>query len=422
VGPAPWQRTFATLCIAQFLALLGFGMAQPFLPLYVQRLGVADPAAAARWAGAMTTVGALVMAVLAPLWGALADRHGRKPMVARALFGGGLTVALASLARSPAQLLALRTVQGAFSGTVAATRTLVVSVVPVAELAFALGMMQTAMFVGNSAGPLAGGVLADRLGYRTVFVLTGLILGLAGAAVVLLVHEDFTPAPRAPAPGGKRGAAAFRAALGTSFAVVFAVPGLSALIATLFLVQAGVSAVSPVLALFVASLVGSGGGPGEAPGGAGPIASMTGLILGSTAITSAVAAGLAGKLSGRIGHERMIALCAICGGLLYFPQALVASAWQLLGLRAALGVFDGGLMPSVMATIALRSPAPRRGWVFGLTATATSLGNAVGPAAGAAAASTLGLRASFLFTGSVLLVAGVWVALALAARPGPASS
>ena len=86
----------------------------------------------------------------------------------------------------------------------------------------------------------------------------------------------------------------------------------------------------------------------------------------------------------------------------------------------AAGIFDGGLMPSVMATIALRSPAERRGWIFGLTATATSLGNAVrSRPAGAAAASAFGLRSSFIITGIVLLLAALWVAVALGVRSMP---
>ena len=101
----------------------------------------------------MSACGMVVMATVAPVWGALADRHGRKAMVVRALFGGGAVVALMSLVRTPLQLLVLRTVQGAFSGTVSATRTLVASLAPAAELGFALGTMQTAAFIGTSIGP-----------------------------------------------------------------------------------------------------------------------------------------------------------------------------------------------------------------------------------------------------------------------------
>src|SRR5262245_66284499 len=79
----PWRRTFFTLCAAQAMAMLAFGMALPFLPLYIQQLGIADPRDAARWAGVMSAAGMVVMATVAPVWGALADRHGRKSMVVR---------------------------------------------------------------------------------------------------------------------------------------------------------------------------------------------------------------------------------------------------------------------------------------------------------------------------------------------------
>ncbi len=392
-----WRQTFITLCGSQLLAMLAFSMALPFLPLYVQRLGVTDPEAAATWAGLMTSGSGLILALMAPVWGELADRHGRKPMVARALLGSGFIVGAMSLARSPTQLLVLRTMQGAVSGTVAASRTLLASVAPAAELGFALGMMQTAQFVGSSAGPLIGGFVADQFGYSTAFLCTGVIQIAAGIAVILLVHEDFKrPVVAADAP---------KRSVFSSFHLVFEIPGLFALIGTLFFVQAGVGAVSPVLALFIGGLV-----PGGDQSG---VATIAGLILGSTAVTSALAAIMAGRLGDRVGHERLIWICAVCGGLLYVPQALVTSPWQLLVLRALLGVFDGGLMPSVMATIALRSPGERRGWVFGLTAAATSLGGAAGPALGAAAADLFGLRASFVLTAVVLTAAGLWAALAV---------
>jgi DHA1 family multidrug resistance protein-like MFS transporter len=395
-----WRRTFITLCASQFLAMLAFGMALPFLPLYIEHLGVSSPEAAAGWAGAMTSASGLVLALMAPIWGEIADRRGRKPMVARALFGSGLVVGLMSLVESTTQLFVLRTVQGAVSGTVAASRTLLASVAPAAELGFALGMMQTAQFVGTSAGPLIGGIIADRLGFSTAFLLTAVVQFMAGIAVVTLVHEDFTKPTNAVAKP--------RFQLRSSLRVVTEVPGMAALIGTLFFVQAGVGAVSPVLALFVDSL---------APGQDTAVATLAGLVLGSTAVTSAVAAMFAGRLGDRFGHERLIFVCAVCGGLLYVPQALVTTPWQLLGLRALMGLFDGGLMPSVMATIALRSPVERRGWVFGLTAAATSLGGAVGPAVGAGAAALLGLRASFIFTAVVVTMAGLWAGAAIKPLP-----
>src|SRR5688500_7587023 len=227
---ADWKRTFWTLCGVQCAAMLAFGMATPFLPLYVHTLGVVDARDAVRWAGGMSAGGMLVMAAMAPVWGTIADRHGRKPMVTRALYGGGLVVAVMGLARSPEQLLALRLVQGAFSGTVSATRTLVSSVAPPAQLGYVLGTMQTAAFLGNTAGPLVGGFVADRVGFGPSFVATGVLLVLTGLVAMPLVREDF----RRPAvTEGERGG------FGAAVRLVLQSPGLPAVNGSLFFGQAG---------------------------------------------------------------------------------------------------------------------------------------------------------------------------------------
>jgi DHA1 family multidrug resistance protein-like MFS transporter len=314
-------------------------------------------------------------------------------MVARACFGGGLIVGAMALARTPLELFGLRTLQGGFSGTVAATRTLLTSVVPASQLGFTLGIMQTAVFVGNSFGPLLGGFISDAAGYKVSFLATGALLAISGVIVMVFVRENFTP-PVAADANARHG---WRDAV----AMIERTPGLSAVIVTLFLVSAAQNAMGPVLPLFVKTLVADAHTQ---------IASMAGLVLGITAVTSALAAGFGGRIGDRYGHGRMMAVCAIIGGILYIPQALVTSPYELLAWRGLLGLFTGGLMPGTMAIVALRTPSAHRGWVFGLTTTATALGNAAGPMAGAAAATTLGLRATFVVTGLILTIAGVWAA------------
>jgi MFS transporter, DHA1 family, multidrug resistance protein len=111
-----WKRNFFFLWLSQLTAIASFSSALPFLPLYVQTLGIADPGEAAVWAGAMTSGGGLTMALMAPVWGILADRYGRKPMVTRSMVVGGAIAATMSLVWDVRQLLALRTLQGGFSG------------------------------------------------------------------------------------------------------------------------------------------------------------------------------------------------------------------------------------------------------------------------------------------------------------------
>src|SRR5256885_11461 len=70
---ADWKRTFFFLWLSQLTAIASFPSALRFLPLYVQTLGITDPGEAAIWAGAASSGGGLSMAVMATVWGALAD-------------------------------------------------------------------------------------------------------------------------------------------------------------------------------------------------------------------------------------------------------------------------------------------------------------------------------------------------------------
>ncbi len=193
----PWKRTFAFAFAAQFLSIVGISFCTPFLPFFVADMGVADSGEQAFWAGIVLASGALTYALFAPVWGVLADRYGRKPMVCRAMLGAAVAVFLMSFACSVPQMIFFRVLQGVFSGTLAASIALVASVVPMKRIGFALGMMQAAVFVGNAAGPLIGGVLADHFGYQDSFRIGALLTFMGGMLVVFGTREDFVrPGPK----------------------------------------------------------------------------------------------------------------------------------------------------------------------------------------------------------------------------------
>jgi DHA1 family multidrug resistance protein-like MFS transporter len=78
------RLSFGILLVSQLLATTAFMFVVPFMPLYVQQLGVADAGNAAAWAGFINGASGASMAVVAPLWGRLSDRLGRKLMLLRA--------------------------------------------------------------------------------------------------------------------------------------------------------------------------------------------------------------------------------------------------------------------------------------------------------------------------------------------------
>jgi DHA1 family multidrug resistance protein-like MFS transporter len=185
-----WRRTLYTIWLTEFIAVLGFNFVLPFIPYYIEELGVTGQQQVALWAGLATSVMSLGSAIMAPIWGMLADQHGRKLMVMRATFAGAFLMVLMAWVTNAQQLVFLRFLHGVFTGTIAAATALVVSIVPKEYSGAAFGSLQTAVYLGTSLGPLLGGVAADRLGYRSSFWVTGTLLLFSGILVTFLVRED----------------------------------------------------------------------------------------------------------------------------------------------------------------------------------------------------------------------------------------
>jgi DHA1 family multidrug resistance protein-like MFS transporter len=313
-------------------------------------------------------------------------------MLLRAMFGAMLTVGLMGVATAPWHLLALRFLEGALTGTVTASTALVASSAPKERLGFSLGLVQTSVFSGASLGPFLGGLLADQIGYRATFAVSGAMLGSAGIMVFLLVKEEFTPVARS----GEQGLRSFR-----SSAAVLLGPVLVAMLGVLFVVRFAQMGVRPIFPLYVEHV---GDLTDERA------ASMAGIALGLMGAISAAASIVLGPRGDRVGHRRILLASLLGAGLIYLPMAAVTGAWQLVALQALFGVAAGGLIPSANAIVANATPRERRGTIFGLTAAAGSLGAMFGPLAGSAVAASLGFRAAFIATGAILLSVAAAVA------------
>jgi DHA1 family multidrug resistance protein-like MFS transporter len=387
-----WQRNLYTLWVAELVAAAGFTVVMPFLPYYAQELGVTDLAQVEFWSGVLFASHALAMAVFSPLWGSVADRYGRKLMVERAMFGGAVVMGAMSLVQNVQQLVLLRTLQGCLTGTIAAATTLVASSVPRQKSGHALGLLQMAVYSGASAGPLLGGLVADQLGYRAAFVVTGTLLFLAGITVALFVHEEFEPPHR---EAGSR-----KSSFWLETKAVLRSRELLVVLGIELMMRLGSRIMGPVLPLFVQTLA-----PGEAR-----VASLVGLITGLGAATTAVGAILLGRASDRFGYRTVLVGCATGMAVVYIPQFFVTTPFQLLILQAAAGAAMGGGMAAMGALLANLSPEGRQGVTYGLDWSVVSAANGLGPVTGAAVAMGLGLRVPFLFAAGCYGLAALMVA------------
>jgi DHA1 family multidrug resistance protein-like MFS transporter len=386
-----WKRNLAVLCFAQLVTMIGFSGYNPFVPYYMMELGAGTYAEATSWLAAFNSGSAIAMMIASPIWGALADRHGRRLMLIRATLAGCLFTFLMGIVQSPMQLVVLRLVQGVFSGTVAAAVTLVATETPEENLGSSLGIMQTAQFVGQSIGPLLGGVTADALGYRRVFWISSALMLVSVITIIFLVRESPRPRPTTrERRTGIRGGALAALANRNTMVLVLTLAGNSFALAVL----------SPVLSLYIKSLV------GDVPN----LGTIAGSVMSVTAFTSSVSAVALGRLADKIGQKRVLIACVVGVALVHVPQSMVTHPNQLLWLRAIQGVFMGGVMPTANALLAYATPSARRGAVFGFSNSASAGGRALGPALGAAVSNTWGMGSSFLLTAGVFAVMSALVA------------
>lgn len=393
-----WQRNLYTLWVAELVAIAGFSVVLPFLPYYVQELGVTELEQVEFWSGLLFASQAVAMAIFSPIWGSVADRYGRKLMVERAMFGGAVVLGAMGFVQNVQQLLVLRALQGCLTGTVAAAMTLVASSVPRQRTGQALGLLQMAVYSGASAGPLIGGLVADHFGYRAAFLVTGGLLFLAGITVAIFVHEEFEP-PR-------REAGLRKSDFWLGVKAVFRSRELLMVLGIELMMQLGARIMGPVLPLFVQTLV-----PGEAR-----VASLTGLITGLGAATSAVGAVLLGQASDRFGYRTVLLTCTLGMAGAYIPQFFVTTPVQLLVLQAMAGTAMGGGLAAMGALLANLSPKGRQGAVYGLDSSAISTASGLGPMTGAAVAVGLGLRAPFLFAAGIYGLAALMIVRAVSNR------
>ena len=378
---------------AEFTAIFGFSFAFPFLSIFLNKdLGVHAGHDLDLWTSASASVSGLSMAVASPIWGLLGDRYGRKPMLLRSMLGGGITVGLIFFAQDPFQLIVLRFLQGATSGTVAAATALVAAETPRSRVGWALGVVTSAVALGGAIGPVVGGLAGDVFGLRLVFLGGGIALLLSVLPVVVVVRES--PMVRRSGPRL------------STLAVIDQKPGLkrqlAALISSQGLISVCNSGTQLLVVLRLLEMLSTG------------VAGVSGLAFGLAGIASSAAAVGYTRVARSLGYVRTAATAA----------ALVACAVGLIGVApwVALlviavglnGLFSGVVLPATASMIGLETPRDAQSTVFGVNASSVAFGFFLGPLIAGPVAAASSVQASlFVIAGLAVLLA---VLLATRAR------
>ena len=379
-----WKVNLISVWFGCFFTGLAISQILPFLPLYVAQLGVSSHEALSMWSGLTFSVTFMVSAIVSPMWGSLADRKGRKLMLLRASLGMAITILLQAFATNVWQLFILRGIMGLTSGYIPNAMALVASQVPRNRSGWALSTLSTGQISGVILGPLMGGLMADHLGLRTVFLVTSGLLVISFLVTLFLIKEG--PRPEQNKSQHLSGRQVF-ASLPYPLLMF-------SLFITTMVIQMCNGSIGPILALFIKSMTPDSNN----------IAFISGLIAAVPGISALISAPRLGKLGDRIGTARILMATLCSAVVLFFAMSFATTPLQLGVLRFLLGFADGAMLPAVQTLLMKYASEQVTGRIFGYNQSFMYLGNVLGPLMGAGISAVVGFRWVFLATAITVLI------------------
>lgn len=389
-----WKALVWFLTVTSLLMSASYTMLVPFLPMYlIEELGVAATEVNI-WSGIIFSSTFLISAIMAPIWGAMADKRGRKMMALRAAACLAISYVWGGMVETPWELFAMRCFQGFSAGLWPACLAIMTSAAPKEKMGWCLGLMQGGMTAGGVLGPLFGGVLAEVFGMRASFYLAGAALGVIALGIALFIKEDrsvlIQQNHNKKSDGGSM--------------KLLKVPVIFRMLMAAAVVQLAVMLVQPVLPLYIAELQGS----------MDNIVLVSGIVFSVVGISGVVAAPLWGRAGTNIGYRWALYLALLGSGIFGIVQAIPDTITPFVSWRFVGGIFFAGIFPAINALFAENTLPNERGRVYGLSYAFQQIGSVAGPILGGLMATYWGNSIVVMAHGAVLILL---VAVLYALRP-----
>lgn len=383
-----WKVVLALLTCNVLFMSASYTMIIPFLPMYLtNELGV-DDTSVSLWAGLSFSVTFFVSAVMAPIWGRIADRKGKRLMAMRASLLIAISYLLGGIVTSPEQLIIVRVFQGFASGLWPMDLAIMTLYAPQERLGFSLGIMQGTLTAGGVVGPLLGGVLAELFGMRTSFYIGGLALFINFLAFTFIIKEPPMPKSTVPLTAEEKNPMH-----------LWHIPILRTMMIVSTLAQMVLYILMPVITTYIKALAGS----------MDNIVFVAGAVFSLSGIAGAIAAPLWGIYGTRRTYFNSMFLAMLFGGIMFTLQGIPDTLMPFAVMQFGVGLFIAGIQPSLNAIIAQHTPPQLKGSVFGLLFSAQQIGGAAGPLLGGVVATYLGMHYLFPTAGAILLLLALFV-------------
>ncbi len=415
-----WRRNQVAVNTAAAMIFLGFTLVTPFLPFYIESIGVKGEAQIALWSGFLLTVSPLLAALLGPFWGRLADHLGMKVMVQRVIFTIALHWGLIFFTKTVWQVLALRIMLGLFSGFGTMSVALITHGCPREKIAHAVGTLQATQIMSTAIGPFVGGLSAATIGIRHTYLATCVLCTMAFLFVLLLYRDIPATSDAAeqavvvsqagPVSEGWRAILPRRLRNSTaspiSFRKILALPLFIPLLPILFLVNMIDRALFLVVPLCVAA-------PWMR---VTAVETTTGMVMSGGALTGAASAYLFGRLANRRVRAVTILLWSLLvGAILIFAMAASRSLWPFALTRLLLGFAVGGAPTLGYAIAGEFIPDSVRASSYAILSSTAMLGASLGPTM-TGVLGAFDLRAPLLFGGVTYLLLAAHTAILMRKR------
>lgn len=380
--------------LAMVLASAALAATVPALPLWLDALGVHDPAELATLTAVAFGGGVVASMLVTPLWGALGDRMGHRAMAVRACLGLALAQVLMAMATDPLQVVGIRVLQGAVSGVEPALLALAVARHGAATSGRAIGRLESASTVGALLGPVAMTAVVLVGGFPSLF------FGAAGSAVIAaaLVLRTVPSLPPVPRP---------RASLLRDVATAARGPGVPGLL----LAVGTVVALDVVVELLYPLMIVAHTDPGPER-----VALLGAIELVGEAAYLIAAPWLGARVDAR-GPAAVLVPCGVLAGLTVVLAPWMPWPWIWVGLVALGDGASSGVRAALYAEVPRRGVPQRRGAVMSLVASANRAGAALASVVVPLAVAMVGLGVAMTGAGAAT------VAVALSwTRPRPRRS
>lgn len=349
--------TFVLLTV--FIDSLGFGIIIPSLPPVIMQLTGEGEGTASLWGGYLMSVYALLQFLIAPIFGAMSDRFGRRPLLLASLFAFGVDFLLTGLATSMVWLFVGRAFAGVFGASYATAGAYIGDISDDDNRARNFGFIGAAWGLGFTVGPAIGGQVAEHIGMRAPFFVAA-ALALANVVFGLFVLRESLP------PERRRKFEWARANPFGALKSLAHLPMVAGLLLAFFLYQLAHDSLPAVWMYYVQHKF--DWGPTESGWSLTFVGAMTALVMG----------GLTGKLVPWLGTRRAITLGFLMMTVGFVGYALAPVGWMIYP-ALAIGALGGIANPAMQSVMSQQAGPTAQGELQGANASLAGLAAIVSP-------------------------------------------